>query len=106
MFLLFFLMSIVLCEDTVPLSQRYLHKTDMNYQYSRGTYLIVLSGFLDENDLAEFINFKKTQGYNVEIVNINDIATSGDISSKLRQYLYIYYRFLLSPQFLLNVYPS
>ncbi len=80
-----------------PISQRYFHTQDDNdIRYSRGTYLIILAdeslkSILENESTGNFIHFKKTQGYDVEIVSMNDIATSGDLSEKLRKFLKYYY---------------
>jgi len=84
--------------DISPISQRYFHSGDDNtFSYSRGTYLIVLAdeslrSILEDESTGDFIHFKKTQGYDVEIVNMNEIATSGDLKEKLRKYLEYYYQ--------------
>ena len=57
------ILSYNLFAETLPLSQRYFHHTDMGYDYNRGTYLIVLADeslepiLLDE-DTGDFIHFK------------------------------------------------
>ena len=84
--------------DISPISQRYFHSENNNdISYSRGTYLIILAdeslrSILEDESTGDFIHFKKTQGYDVEIVNMNDIATSGDLGQKLRKYLEYYYQ--------------
>ena len=56
------ILSYNLFAETLPLSQRYFHHTDMGYDYNRGTYLIVLADeslepiLLDE-DTGDFIHF-------------------------------------------------
>jgi len=65
----------------------------MGYDYSRGTYLIVLAHaslkpILEDETTGDFIYFKKSQGYNVHVVNIEDIGTD---ASDLKDYLEIYY---------------
>tara|TARA_B100000315_G_scaffold64454_1_gene58487 strand:+ start:2976 stop:5546 length:2571 start_codon:yes stop_codon:yes gene_type:complete len=87
------ILSYNLFAETLPLSQRYFHHTDMGYDYNRGTYLIVLADeslepiLLDE-DTGDFIHFKKTQGYDVEIITL---AGVGGTANYLRLYLQYYY---------------
>ena len=89
---LFMVLSICFSQEVLPLTQRYFHTEDMGYDYSRGTYLIVLAdasleSLLREEDTGDFIHFKKTQGYNVHIADINDIGVNKDA---LREYLSLY----------------
>ena len=89
---LFIVLSICFAQEVLPLTQRYFHTEDMEYDYSRGTYLIVLAdasleSILRQEDTGDFIHFKKTQGYNVHIVDINDIGVNKDA---LREYLSLY----------------
>ena len=89
---LFMVLSLCFSQGVLPLTQRYFHTEDMGYDYSRGTYLIVLAdasleSILREEDTGDFIHFKKTQGYNVHIVDINDIGVNKDA---LREYLSLY----------------
>ena len=49
----------------------------MGYDYSRGTYLIVLAdsdlmSTLTADETGNFIEFKKTQGYDIKIINFGD----------------------------------
>ena len=89
---LFMVLNICFAQEVQPLTQRYFHNEDMGYDYSRGTYLIVLAdasleSILREEDTGDFIHFKKTQGYNVHIMDINDIGVNKDA---LREYLSLY----------------
>ena len=89
---LFMVLSICFSQEVLPLTQRYFHTEDMGVDYSRGTYLIVLANtslqsILEDEDTGDFIHFKKTQGYNVHIVDINDIGVNKDA---LREYLSLY----------------
>ena len=89
---LFMVLSICFSQEVLPLTQRYFHAEDMGYDYSRGTYLIVLAdedleSILEDEDTGDFIHFKKTQGYNVHIVDINDIGVNKDA---LREYLRLF----------------
>ena len=86
------LLGVCLTQDK-PLTQRYFHTEDMGYDYTRGTYLIVLGdasleSILEDETTGNFIHFKKTQGYKVDVVNIEDIGVDADL---LRLYLEIYY---------------
>ena len=53
--------------------------------YNRGTYMIVLpSGFNDifltnENYGGDFVAFKKTQGYDVHVVSVDDMSMAGSV---------------------------
>ena len=93
------LIIIILCSaiisKTLPLTQRYFHDQDLEYNYTRGTYLIVMSdasleSILRDESTGDFIHFKQTQGYEVKLININDVATSGDINNLLNQFLQSY----------------
>ena len=90
---LFMLLSICFSQEVLPLTQRYFHTEDMGYNYSRGTYLIVLAHaslkpILEDETTGDFIYFKKSQGYNVHVVNIEDIGVN---TSDLKDYLEFYY---------------
>ena len=89
------ILSYNLFAETLPLSQRYFHHTDMGYDYNRGTYLIVLADeslepilLDDEENTGDFIHFKKTQGYDVEIITL---ASAGGTANNLHAYLQYYY---------------
>ena len=61
---LFMVLSICFSQEVLPLTERYFHSKDMGYDYSRGTYLIVLAdasleSLLREEDTGDFIHFKK-----------------------------------------------
>jgi len=97
---LFMVLSICFSQEVLPLTQRYFHTEDMGYDYSRGTYLIVLAdasleSILRDESTGDFIHFKKTQGYNVHIMDINDIGVNKDA---LREYLSLYNAAALSGQ--------
>ena len=90
---LFMVLSICFTQEILPLTQRYFHTEDMGYNYSRGTYLIVLAHaslkpILEDETTGDFIYFKKSQGYNVHVVNIEDIGVN---TSDLKDYLEFYY---------------
>ena len=61
---LFVFLSICFTKEVLPLTQRYFHAEDMGYDYSRGTYLIVLAdasleSILREEDTGDFIHFNE-----------------------------------------------
>ena len=61
---LFMAINIFFAQDVLPLTQRYFHTEDMGYDYSRGTYLIVLAHaslkpILEDATTGDFIYFKK-----------------------------------------------
>jgi len=93
---LFMILSICFSQEVLPLTQRYFHAEDMGYNYSRGTYLIVLAdasleSILEDESTGNFIHFKKTQGYNVELITIDGV---GGTAEYLRSYLQYYYETL------------
>ena len=60
---LFMVLSICFTQEILPLTQRYFHTEDMGYDYSRGTYLIVLAHaslkpILEDETTGDFIYFK------------------------------------------------
>ena len=94
---LILLISFSFSIEISPISQRYFHsKEDSNIKYGRGTYLIILAdeslkSILEDESTGNFIHLKKTQGYDVVVVDIKDIAISGDIAEKLKLFLKNYY---------------
>ena len=83
------IMNLGISQDILPLTQRYFHSEDMGYDYTRGIYLIILGDAslqaeLEEESTGDFIHFKKTQGYDVQIIDINSIGTTPD---QIRIYL-------------------
>ena len=90
---LIIVMNVGISQDILPLTQRYFHSEDMGYDYSRGTYLIVLADaslepLLEDENTGNFIHFKKTQGYNVELITLAEV---GGTAENLRSYLQYYY---------------
>ena len=87
-----FLVFSTLKADILPLTQRYFHHEDQGHSYVRGTYMIILSDasletyFTDDNT-GNFVEFKKSQGYNVVIQNFNDV---GGTANSLKSYLQWY----------------
>ena len=97
LFLKTIVLIILMCSgiigQTHPLTQRYFHKTDMGFDYQRGTYLIILAdtsleSIIRDEEYGNFITFKQTQGYNVDI---RDMGSIGNSSDNLRGYLQYYY---------------
>ena len=75
--------------DLLPLTDRYFQIEDIGNDYGRGIFMIVLADASLENILrdestGDFITFKKSQGYDVEIVIFGDI---GGTSENLKSYL-------------------
>ena len=90
---LFVLLSFCFTQEVLPLTERYFHTEDMGYDYSRGTYLIVLAdasleSIIRDEQYGNFVKFKQTQGYNVVIRDMDFIGNSSDY---LRDYLHYYY---------------
>ena len=88
-FCLFSFFSSILFGETFPLIDRFFHHEDMGHTYSRGIYMIVLADESLENILKDeatgnFIKFKKTQGYDVEVINYENV---GGTVSALKSYL-------------------
>ena len=89
-----FLLLSTLKSDMLPLTQRYFHGQDQGHDYSRGTYMIILSDpsletYLTDDNTGNFVEFKQTQGYDVVVQNFDDIA-SGE-AQYLKSYLQYYY---------------
>ena len=89
---LFIVFSICFAQEVLPLTQRYFHTEDMGYDYSRGTYLIVLAAsslesILIEENTGDFIHFKQTQGYDVAVITFDEVGGTPD---NLRDYLQYY----------------
>ena len=75
--------------NLLPLTDRYFQIEDIGNDYGRGIFMIVLADASLENILrdestGDFIAFKKSQGYDVEIVIFGDI---GGTSENLKSYL-------------------
>ena len=87
--LLFIIFITSLFCETLPLTQRYFHTEDMGYDYSRGTYLIVLAdtsleSILRDENTGDFIHFKQTQGFDVVVITFNGV---GGTANNLYNYL-------------------
>ena len=80
---MFIVLDICFTQGILPLTQRYFHSEDMGHNYSRGTYLIVLSymsleSILKDEETGDFVHFKQTQGYNVEIITFEGVGGTTD----------------------------
>jgi len=81
----------VILADNLPLTQRYFHTEDQGHTYSRGTFMIVLSdedlieGLTDEYT-GNFVEFKKSQGYNVVIENYSDYGSANYLKKYFQNY--------------------
>ena len=79
--ILFLTIAIVFSENYRPLSLEPFDLNSSGVIYGRGTYMIVLptqsleSYLTNENYGGDFVKHKKSQGYNVEIVNYNQVAS-------------------------------
>ena len=86
----------ILSSSLVPLSKKNMDN-NRDSELSRGTYLIVLSNpDLNNLTLGTFVNLKRTQGYDVEVVSFRagdlDIeGINGEINDDLRNYLINFY---------------
>ena len=84
--------SFVFNQNLFKLSQRDFLENPNGKQFTRGNYLIILgdeslNSSLD-NAGGNFLEFKASQGYDVEVVNYPDIATN---QNELRDYISNYY---------------
>ena len=70
-------MGIIFAQDSFKLSQRDFLDNPNGKQFERGRYLIILGGASLESSLSDvggdFIEFKKSQGYDIEIVYLDQI---------------------------------
>ena len=86
--------SIIIASNTKPISQRTFNVDDTrDFDYQRGTYMIVLPNnsldiyLTNETYGGDFVTFKKSQGYDIEIVYLNEI---GGTANYLKHYLDYY----------------
>ena len=84
-----FIVFSTLKSDVLPLTQRYFHNEDMGHFYARGTYMIILSDasletYLTDENTGNFVEFKKSQGYNVVVQNFDDVGKFFDTMPKLQ----------------------
>ena len=89
-----FFSCIILNADVLPLTQRYFQNEDEGHEYSRGTYMIILADadlqiyLTDYQNSGDFIEFKRTQGYDVVVTTFDEVGGEADY---LRAYLQWYY---------------
>ena len=80
--------------ESRPLSMKPFDVDTINMSYNRGAYLIVLpTNSLDtyltnENYGGDFVKFKKTQGFDVDVVYYDQIAST---AQELKDYIMTYY---------------
>jgi len=92
--IIFLSISVILGLDARPISLRPFDTNSSGMVYGRGTYMIVLpnqsieSYIIDENYAGDFVKFKKTQGFDVEVVFYDQIATN---AQELKDYIMNYY---------------
>ena len=82
--------------ETLPLIKRYFHNKDLEHEYKRGTYLIVLANadlenILRDESTGDFVYFKQTQGFNVKVVTLDHIGINNEIG--LKDYFNYYFKF-------------
>jgi len=86
--IILFFMGIIFAQDSFKLSQRDFLDNSNGKQFERGRYLIILGDASLESSLSDvggdFIEFKKSQGYDVEILSYPEIAAN---QNELRDYL-------------------
>tara|TARA_B100002051_G_C16746045_1_gene647728 strand:- start:1090 stop:3666 length:2577 start_codon:yes stop_codon:yes gene_type:complete len=81
-----FLLSLIISNNNVPLSQKGLNHNTREYQ--RGIFLIVLASQSLENYLGsqvvgdDFIEFKKTQGFDVDVVSLDSEGINSNTGLK------------------------
>ena len=76
--LLCFCVLSALMSEVRPLAMKPFDFNDQGHTYNRGTYMIImpasLSSYLDNETYGgDFVMFKKTQGFDVELVHLEDI---------------------------------
>ena len=80
--------------EVIPLNQKWLNPR-MVGQYSRGKYLIVLSksflnDYLSEPVSGDFVTFKKSQGYDVDVISMDTEGFSTTNPAELKNFLMTY----------------
>ena len=99
---LFFISILISIDNYNVLSKKNLYSLDSNRNYERGTFLIILANpsFYDRlsyNALGyDFINFKKTQGYDVEVLSYREgsddvVGINAQNEIELKDFLIDYY---------------
>ncbi|NOZ07415.1 MAG: hypothetical protein GXO91_00895 [FCB group bacterium] len=94
-FFIFAAISLASSVTRAPLSQKSLYDT-RDVQYERGTFLIILANSYLENFLimplgGDFRLFKMTQGYNVDVVALDQLGLSDADAPAIKAYLQSYY---------------
>ena len=82
-----------------PLSMQPFDVESAGNLYNRGSYLIVLpnesleSYLTNENYGGDFVKFKKTQGFDVEVVYVSDISNNPEsiAAQEIKDYIMAYY---------------
>ena len=91
-YIVIFLLSLIISNNNVPLSQKGFNHNSREYQ--RGIFLIVLASQSLENYLGsqivgdDFIEFKKSQGFDVDVVALD--SESINSNTGLKGYLQSY----------------
>ena len=86
-FLIMFLVSIIMSDSKMPLSHKGLFD-EQSRNYQRGIFLIVLANQSLENYLGsdivgdDFIEFKNTQGFDVDVVSLDSQGISSNTGLK------------------------
>ena len=91
------LLSLSLAGDIslAPLSQKGLYG-DRDVEYARGDFLILLANSYLEDFLfsetygGDFAVFKQTQGYDVDVIGLNEIGLEGAQADEIKAWLEIY----------------
>ncbi len=81
--------------NLIPLNKKWIEGRNLG-NYSRGTYLIVLSNSYLETYLTseqvggDFVQFKRSQGYDVEVISMDQEGFSTTDAADLKNYLQAY----------------
>ena len=92
--ILFLFFALSFSVEVRPISQMPFDLNSSDLVYGRGTYLIVLpnqsieSYITNENFGGDFVKFKKTQGFDVEFVYYDQVATN---AQELKNHIMDYY---------------
>ena len=87
-----FLILHSLFAETYPLAQKpFLETIGTSDKFERGTFLIVIpediyEQYLSIEYIGNFIGFKKTQGYDVEVWNFENIGSANNLRDRLKVY--------------------
>ncbi len=92
------LLSSLLFSEMKPLAIRPFLESPGDYSYSRGTFLIILGneggqGLLENGFGLNFLKYKRSQGFTVDVVSTSQISNSGTSLSgdDVRLYMESYY---------------